>query len=52
MTENLLHMCDPFPDKYITHEVGILTTVFLTMDTHIIFKGKQDLFICQPFKYL
>ena len=43
-------MHDPLPKEYITHEVGILTTI--SKDTHIIFKGKQDLFISQPFKYL
>ena len=48
---NLLHMHDPLSNEYTTHEAGMLTSV-LTTDTHIIVKGKQDLFISQPFKYL
>ena len=49
--ENLLHMCDPISCEYTTQEVGILTSFSIT-DTHIIFKGEQDLITYQPFKYL
>ena len=42
-------MCDPIPKEYITHGAGIVATLFPT-DTHINFKGKQNLFISQPFK--
>ena len=44
-------MHNPTSCKYTTQEVGILTS-FSTIDTHIIFKGEQNLIIYEPFKYL